>query len=436
VKYYLTTSILFLSIWIATPVICLEQLSETEMDSVSGQMGSVYQGMIAPENLLAPENLIEKSLTSGGITIITSPILLRHHLDSIRFQPTSGYLQFNNVDTSIEINSTWDFGYNAPIEFDTFRINEPDTLFTDYWDGGSSHQDYYISNPLNGYNYSKINASEAVITIDSEMNSVIFNDKNLGSIEMNDLRVSKIQAEILAIDGTLSMAIDASIDIDQIKYTHDTESTVDTVNSITINGLMVAQKFQISGSDDVLPSYLATVSPGNEINSSLWRSTGTMKLGTGDKTPILSFQDDNTIIQGAPTASVNPYSYSTIKIHGDSSPYIRHQYTIRTGNVSDMSTIYEEDPDGYIGDGSAVYPYIANPRLNKSYIEAKVAFEGSIRARGIEGYVPQDTTTSTWGNANIGIVAADGVRSLTIVEAPGYGYGNDWQLPYDESKYQ
>jgi hypothetical protein len=59
-----------------------------------------------------------------------------------------------------------------------------------------------------------------------------------------------------------------------------------------------------------------------------------------------------------------------------------------------------------------------------------------MRVRGIEGYVPLDTTVSSWGNANMGIVAVDGVRSLSVVEAPGYGYGNDWHLPYDESKYQ
>ncbi|RJP79727.1 MAG: hypothetical protein C4522_09340 [Desulfobacteraceae bacterium] len=406
------------------------------MDSVSGQLGSVFPGMVEPENFLSPENLIENSSRLGGITIVTSPILVRNHVNSIRFTPETGYLQFNNINTSIEINSTWNFGYNAPIKFDTIRINEPDVLFTDYWDGGSSSQDYYISNPLNGYNYSRMDASGAIITVDTDMSSVILNGQNIGSFEINDLQVSKIQTEVLAVDGALNLAMNASVNIDKIKYTHDTESTIDPVNSITINGLMAAQKFQVSGSDDILPSYLATVSPGNEINSSLWTATGTMKLGTGDKTPVLSFQDDNTLIQGAPTASINPNTYSSIQIRGDSSPYVRHKYTIRTGNVSDMSTIYEIDPDGYIGDGSTTYPYMTNPRLDKSYLEAKIVFEGSIRARGLEGYVPLDTTTSTWGNANIGIVAADGVRSLTIVEAPGYGYGNDWHLPYDESKYQ
>jgi hypothetical protein len=431
-KQVIITIIFLFSFWKPYQSAALEQLSETDMDSVSGQMGSI---MVDPNSIANPENLLDTSSKLGGITVITSPILIRHTENSLRFQPSVGHLQFNNLFLSIEINSTWNWGYNAPIKFDTLRINEPDTVFTDYWDGGASSQTYYIENPLNGYTASTINASNAVITLNADMDEVVFNNKSLGMFEVEKIKISKIQTEILAVDDVINYSVHSAVNIDRIEYNHDTESTIDPRNSITINGLMVAQKFQVGGIDNILPSYSTTVSPGNEIDSSLWTSTGTFKIGTGDRTPLLSFQDDNNLIQGAPTASVNPYSYSSIQIRGDSTPYIRHKYTIRTGDVSDMSTIYENDPDGYIGDGS-MYPYVANPRLNKSYIEAKVAFEGSIRARGIEGYVPQDTTTSTWGNANIGIVAADGVRSLTIIEAPGYGYGNNWHLPYDESKYQ
>ncbi len=436
-KKQFISRVLIISFWLCfLPVTlpALEQLSENELDSVSGQIGSVFMD---PGNMLTPENLIESSAKSSGLTIFTSPIQISHTENSLRFTPSMGYLQFNNLSLFAQINSTWNNGYmNAPIHFDTIGINEPDTVFIDYWDGGASSQEYTIANPLNGYNYSRINASESIIRLYADSAGVVFNGKNIGSFVMDNMEISKIQTELLAIDGTLSMSIHTAVEIDQITYTHDTESNIDPRNSLTVNGLLLAQKFQVSGSDNILPSYLETVSPGGQIDSSLWTSYGTMKLGTADKTPVLSFQDDPNLIQGAPTASVNPYSYSSIQIKGDISPYIRHKYTIRTGDVSDMSTIYEQDPDGYIGDGSSTYPYIANPRLNKSYIEAKIAFEGSIRARGIEGYVPLDTASSSWGNANIGIVAADGVRSLTVVEAPGYGYGNDWHLPYDESKYQ
>jgi len=435
-KKQFISRILAISFWLCflpATLPALEQLTEMEMDSVSGQMGSVFMD---PGNMLAPENFIDSSARFSGFSIFTSPIQIFHTTNSLRLTPSTGYLQFNNLRLFAQINSTWNNLYlNAPIHFDTIGINEPDTVFIDSWDGGASSQTYNISNPLNGYNYSRMNASEAIISLYADTTGVVFNGKNLGPLDMDNMEISKIQTEFLAIDGTLSGSIHAAVEIDQMKYTHDTESTMDPVNSLTVNGLLLAQKFQVSGSDDILPSYLETVSPGGLIDSSRWTSYGTMKLGTADKTPVLSFQDDPNLIQGAPTASVNPYSYSSIQIKGDNSPYIRHKYTIRTGNVSDMSTIYEEDPDGYIGDGSS-YPYVANPRLDKSYIEAKIAFEGSIRARGIEGYVPLDTNSSSWGNANIGIVAADGVRSLTVVEAPGYGYGNDWHLPYDESKYQ
>lgn len=413
--------------------VALEQLSDTEMNTVSGQMGSF---LMNPANTLEPGNIFESATRLGGISIMHSPIQIFHTEDSLRLTPSTGYLQLNGLRLLIQITSTWHNAYlNAPIHFDSAQINEPDTIFTDYYNGGADYQDYSISNPLNGSTFSRINASESIITINGSTTGWVFNDKNLGYLSVNNLQISKIQAELLAVDGTVNFSIHSAIDIDQIKYTHDTETAIDPQNSITINGLLLAEKFQVGGSDDILPSYLTTVSPGNEINSSNWTSYGTMKLGTADKTPLLSFEDDPNLVQGAPTASVNPYAYSSIRIIGDAAPYMRHKYTIRTGNVSDMSTIYEIDPDGYIGDGSVEYPFLANPRLNKSYLEAKIAFEGSMRVRGIEGHVPLDTTASSWGNANMGIVAVDGVRSLSVVEAPGYGYGNDWNLPYDESKH-
>jgi hypothetical protein len=199
---------------------------------------------------------------------------------------------------------------------------------------------------------------------------------------------------------------------------------------------MLAEKFQVGGIDDILPSYLSTVSPGDEINPNNWEAFGTMKVGTGNRTPVLSFADDPLVQQGAPTASVDPYAYASIDIEGDSEPYIRHRYYIRTDPGLDMDTIYEVDPDGYVGDG-VTYPYVANPRLNKGYIKARLPFEGSIRAGQITDYGPIDTSTNNWGDVNMGCVAIDGMRSITNVEAPGYGYGNTWDsLPYDESKYQ
>ncbi|MFO7559015.1 MAG: hypothetical protein R6X10_09320 [Desulfobacterales bacterium] len=416
-----------------SPASSLEQLSEDQMDSVSGQFGSVMMDPMMTTSLgIGPENF-------SGLSIITSPMLINHTGDSLQFTPSLGYLKFNTIEASLEINSIWhttyNTGWNNPIKFSTVGIDEPDTLFTDTWPTGS--QDYYIANPLNGKAVVTMNASEAILTFNfSTMDDVILNDKSIGKLHIDNLDISKIHTELLTIDGTPHMALQAAIEVGEINYNHDVENSIDPVNSFKITGLMAAEKFQVGGIDDILPSYLNTVSPGGEINSSLWESSGTIKMGNGTRTPVLSFMDDPLIEQGAPTASVDPYAFTSIAIHGDSEPYIRHRYTIRTDPGLDMNTIYEVDPDGYVGDGTT-YPFVANPRLNKSYINARIALEGSIRARGIEGYVPLDTTTNSWGNASMGYVAVDGLKSIVNIEAPGYGYGNTWNsLPYDESKYQ
>jgi len=410
----------------------LEQLSEDEMDSVSGQFGSVMMDpMMTPQLGIEPENLI-------GMSIITSPALITHTQNSLRFTPSAGYLQFDNVTASLGISSVWHTsartGFNNPITFTSSGIDEPDTLFTDTWLTGT--QDYYIENPLNGKTIMSIDAAESILTFNFAATDMVFNDESMGSFDIVDFQLTENQAELLAIDGTTHMAIQTAIDVGEINYNHDVENIIDPVNSFKITGLMAAEKFQISGVDDILPSYLSTVSPGDEVTSDAWTGTGTFKVGTGNRTPVLSFADDPLIQQGAPTAYLDPFAYASIDIAGDTEPYIRHRYYIRTDSGLDMDNIYEIDPDGSVGDG-VTYPYVANPRLNKSYIKARLPFEGSIRAAHITDYGPQDTSTSTWGDVDTGPAAIDGIRSISNVEAPGYGYGNTWDsLPYDESKYQ
>jgi len=403
----------------------LEQLSEDEMDSLSGQFGSVVMDPLMSSYLKSnPEKFI-------GLSIFTSPILVSQTKDSLRFTPSTGYVQFDDVISSVKIGNILNYGgMNLPIKFGAYGIDEPDTLFTDTWPTG--YQDYYIENPLNGKAVTYMDADQSVVTFNFDSPNMILNDQGLGRFNIADFTFTETRAELLTLDGLPNFLFHTQINNAWIRFYHDDQAgQPDGKNSLQIKKLMLGETF-----NDTLPSYLSTVSPGDEFNPDDWTVSGTIKVGTGNRTPLLSFEDDPLIQQDAPTASIDPYAYASIDIQGDTAPYIRHRYYIRTDSGLNMDTIYEVDPDGYVGDG-VTYPYVDNPRLNKGYVKARVPLEGSIRAAHITDYGPKDTGTNDWGDVDVGPVAVDGIRSITNVEAPGYGYGNTWNsLPYDESKYE
>lgn len=317
----------------ASPAQCLEPLDENELDHIAG---------------------------AAGISIIVTSILIQNRNPAMGFNDTNGgTLRANDVELDIEFTTK-----SHALTIDIYQ------------------------EPTYGQNILNFSALDMQTDIDLYIDDLEFNSTSIGYLTMDTLDISQADLYMYANNGSgIDASLGIQLEIDQINYTYDTETSIDPESSLIISNIMVADT--ITG--DPLPSYGAGTNPGDTIDTSTWETSGRFQLG-----------------------SVNPSESLSIDLVADISQYMEREFII------DADGNYTLDPDGLIGDGVS-NPYIANPRYDMgAYIDIQISnIEGSIRAQDIT--IPDGST---------GPVAIDGINGYINIEAPGRGYGNDWDLPY------
>ncbi len=356
----------------------IEELTDQEMDTVTGQAGvSIFITTMTVVNTRSSFVVYD---TKGG---------------SIEFTP------FNLSLTAATRNKTFDL--------DVFHYNEwynAETTFVDNWSGGT--RNLTVQHPL--YDHVIINASieNMDLSVNASMDDMLFNGINVGKLDLSNMRVSDASLNVFQYDGAgIDATLKTRFTIDQIAYTYDNEQKIDPRERLQFNSITAAGSF----GGDPLPSYKDTVSPGTPINTGTWTPEGYLELGQLEPVWSAAFVDDPVLMNDAPTASLNSFS---IDFKEDNSPFIRRQYII------DWQGNYNPDPDGYLGDGSVEKPHIANDRQDEVYVDLGVPVKGSIRFEtSVRFYGGGPATEADYGPS-----AIDGINGYTRIEAPGYGIGN------------
>lgn len=322
----------------------LEELCDSEMHDITGQ---------------------------AGVSILVNTVIVTNTNSTYRLEDNNGgSIAFDDNELLLK-----------------FRLNEP--LMLDIYT-----MDDFL-HPLHGTTIMKFSMTDAFMDLNTTTDSLKFNGVNLGQTAMTSFNLSKAEMEIFPYDGAgFDAAIKAQFTTDQWDYTYDTENKIDPKGRLQISSILVANSF----GGDPLPSYEATVNPGDPINTGTWTPIDYFEIGDMDAASFRSFSLD---------------------LETDTEPYVRQRFNI------DWQGNYNLDPDGRLGDGSAENPYVDNARQNHVYIKAGIPVEGSVRFETVVREFGGGPPT----NYDLGPAAIDNMKGYSVIEAPGYGIGNSPILP-------